>query len=221
MLISGVGEKGQKKLNSACIAIIGVGAIGSLSADYLVRAGVGKIILVDKDKIEEMNIHRQTLYSVKDIGKRKVDVARRELLRANPDVEIIVIKEYISNENAHEILKSASLILDCTDNMASRKIIDDYCQKSKKIWIHAAASGTKCNVLVLDEPSDFSRYFGTGSFGNCSENAILGPVAGLASCIQSAEAIKVIVGLPYFEHLQRFDLLNNKHEIIKVKKVKK
>jgi molybdopterin/thiamine biosynthesis adenylyltransferase len=218
MLVPGIGEKGQKKLSNATVAIVGIGAIGTLSAEYLARAGVGNLILIDKDKVEEMNLHRQILYGHSDIGKRKVVVAKRELLKANPEVNVIIEQEYLTNKNVEKLLKKANLILDCSDNMLVRKIVNDYCNKSKKIWIHAAASGAKCNVLVLDEPSDFARYFGTGSLGSCTDNAILGPAAGLAACIQSAEAIKVLVGMPYFEHLQRFDLWKNQHEILRVKK---
>jgi molybdopterin/thiamine biosynthesis adenylyltransferase len=218
MLLPGIGEKGQKKLKGSCVAVVGIGAIGSVSSEYLVRAGVGKIIIIDKDKVEEINIHRQTLYNLEDVGKFKADVAKRELLKANPDTEVVVKKEFISNKNIGILLKGANLVLDCTDNMLARKTINDYCIGKKKIWIHAAAQGARCNVLVLDEASDYSRYFGTGSFADCSENPILGPAAGLAACIQASEAIKVLVGMPYFEHLQRFDLWKNKHEIIRVAK---
>ncbi|MGV8162704.1 MAG: HesA/MoeB/ThiF family protein [Candidatus Nanoarchaeia archaeon] len=217
MLLPGVGDEGQKKIKKAHIAIVGLGAIGSLSADYLARAGVGNLILIDRDKVEELNLHRQVLYSYEDIGKSKVIVAKKELQKANPDVKVKVEQEYLSNKNASKLLKEADIVLDCSDNMLTRKVINDYCIKSKKIWIHAAASGAKCNVLVLDEPTDFSRYFGTSSL-DCSNSAILGPAAGLAACIQTAEALKVIVGMEYFEHLQRFDLWKNRHEIIKVAK---
>ncbi|MGV8168895.1 MAG: HesA/MoeB/ThiF family protein [Candidatus Nanoarchaeia archaeon] len=217
MLLPGIGEAGQKKIKKACVAIVGLGAIGSLTSEYLARAGVGNLILIDRDKVEELNLHRQILYAYSDVGKSKVVAAKRELLRANPDVKIKTEQEYLSEKNVSSLLKGADLVLDCSDNMLTRKIINNYCVKQKKIWIHAAASGARCNVLVLDEPSDFSRYFGASSL-DCSENAILGPAAGLAACIQSAEALKVIVGMPYFEHLQRFDLWKNRHDIIRVGK---
>ncbi len=221
MLLPGIGEEGQKKLKSSCIAIVGVGAIGSLAADYLARAGIGKIILIDKDKVEEMNIHRQLLYSQKDLGKSKVEVAKRELEGANTDVDVVVHNEFLSDKNADVLLYGANVILDCADNMLARKLIANFCVKQKRTWIHAAASGTKCNVLVIDEPSEYERYFGTGTFGDCSENAILGPAAGVAACIQATEAIKIIVGANYSKELQRFDLWNNDYEIIKINKSNK
>jgi molybdopterin/thiamine biosynthesis adenylyltransferase len=218
MLVEGIGVDGQTKLKKSCVAIVGVGAIGSLAADYLARAGIGKIILIDKDKVEEMNIHRQLLYSEKDLGKDKVDVAERELLGANNSVVVAVHKEFLSDKNAKDFLEGVDVVLDCADNMLARKVIADFCAENKKIWIHAAASGTKCNVLVIDEPSEYERYFGTGPLGDCSENAILGPAAGIAACVQATEAIKIIVGAAYCKELQRFDLWKNTSEMIKIKK---
>jgi molybdopterin/thiamine biosynthesis adenylyltransferase len=213
MRFKDIGIEGQKKLKKSCVAIIGVGALGTLSSDYLSRAGVGRLILVDKDKIEEDNLHRQLLYSYGDIGKNKADVAKRELLESNPDVLVDVFKEFLSESNSNKILKDADLILDCTDKMSSRRVINDYCKKSGKLWIHAAVSGSKCNVLVVDNPDLFSKYFHSGeSFEDCSEFAVIGPAAGVAGCIQSVEAIKILTGNSYCRKLQRFDLWKNKYE---------
>jgi molybdopterin/thiamine biosynthesis adenylyltransferase len=218
MRFKDIGLAGQKKLKKSCIAIVGVGALGTLATDYLSRAGVGELILIDKDKIEEVNLHRQLLYSHKDIGKNKVDIAKRELLKGNPEVNVEIFKEFLTESNAKKILKEADLILDCTDKMSSRKIINDYCRKTKKIWIHAAVSGSRCNVFVVDNPALFSKHFRTGeSFDECNEFAVIGPVAGVAACISSVEAIKILTGNMHCKDLQRFDLWKNKYELLKIK----
>jgi adenylyltransferase/sulfurtransferase len=218
MLLPGIGEEGQKKLRASCVAVVGVGAIGSLAADYLARAGVGRLILIDKDKVEEVNIHRQLLYSRDDLGKSKVIVAKEELLGANNDVAVEVYEEFISERNAEKFLSGADLILDCTDKMSARKTLSDYCGKKNKTWIHAAASGAKCNVLVVDGNSGYSRYFDSELFEDCSQNAIIGPAAGLAACVQATEAIKFLVGEKPCGELQRFDLWKNRNEMIKIKR---
>lgn len=218
MRFKDIGLEGQKKLKKSCVAIIGVGALGTLSADYLSRAGVGKLVLVDKDKIEEANLHRQLLYTYGDIGKNKADVAKRELLESNPDVSVAVFKEYLSESNAGKILKGAHLILDCTDKMSSRRVINECCKKLNKTWIHAAVSGSKGNVYVVNDPFLFSKHFRSGeSFEDCDEFAVLGPVAGMVSCMQSVEAIKILTGNMHCKNLQRFDLWKNAYEQIKLK----
>lgn len=215
----GIGKKGQEKLKKSCVAIIGLGATGTISSNYLSRAGVGKLILVDKDRVDETNLHRQILYMHKDIGKLKVDVAKKELLDANPDVKLTVFKEFLSESNAEKILEGADLILDCTDKMSSRFVINNYCKKSGKIWVHSAASESKGVVYVVDEPDLFSRHFrSSDSFGDCNSGAIIGPVAGMAACMQSVEAIKILTGNKYCKEMQRFDLWNEKSEKIKLKK---
>jgi molybdopterin/thiamine biosynthesis adenylyltransferase len=218
MKFKDIGKIGQLKLRKSSVAIVGVGAIGALTSDYLARAGVGKLILIDKDKVEETNLHRQLLYAHKDIGKNKTGAAKKALVGGNPDVKVVVFNEFLTDANASKILKGADLILDCTDKMSSRNVINNYCAKSKKMWIHAAASGSRCNVAVIDNPELFSKYFKSAeSFEECNEFAIIGPVAGVAACIQSVEAIKILTGNEYCKNLQRFDLWKNKHESFKMK----
>jgi molybdopterin/thiamine biosynthesis adenylyltransferase len=217
MRFKDIGEEGQIKLKNSCVALVGVGALGTLSADYLSRAGVGKLILIDKDSIEEVNLHRQLLYMYSDIGKNKAEVAKRELLESNPDVQVDVHIEYLTEENAQALLGSAQLILDCTDKMSVRKIINEYCKLAGKKWIHAATSGSKGNVYVVDNPELFSKHFRSNQESIPGEFAVLGPVAGLVSCIQSVEAIKILTGNEYCKNLQRFDLWKNTYEQIKLK----
>lgn len=213
-----LGEDGQKKLKNSAVAIIGLGALGTVSSDYLARAGVGRLILVDKDKVEEVNLHRQVLFLQSDIGRKKVKAAQKSLTKANHDILIEAVDAFLSEENSEKILNSADLILDCTDKMSSRRVINNYCRKSKKIWIHAAVSGSKGNVYVVDDADLFSKHFRfEESFDECREFAVLGPVAGYAACLQSIEALKILAGVQHCRDIQRFDLWKNEYSRIRIK----
>ena len=213
-----IGREGQVKLKNSKIAIIGVGALGTVTAELLTRAGIGEILLFDKDKITLDNLHRQLLFKEKDEGARKVDVAMRELNEINKDTKINIISEYLTKENTN-LLDEYELILDCTDNMQTRHIINEYCAQTKKIWVHAAASGIKGNVLVVKSPENFKKIIRTGeTFDNCSEIGVINTITTMISSIQVMQTIKIILQEPHDEELIRINMWDMTLDKYKIKK---
>ncbi|MFP4567822.1 MAG: HesA/MoeB/ThiF family protein [Candidatus Woesearchaeota archaeon] len=216
-ILKEIGKEGQNKLKNSKIAIIGVGALGTTTAELLTRAGIGELLLIDKDKITQENLHRQLLFKEKDENAKKVDVAMRELNEINKDVKIKIISEYLTKENT-QVLDNHDLILDCTDNMQTRHIINEYCEKTKKIWIHAAASGIKGNVLIVKNSENFKKIMRTGeTFDSCSEIGVINTITTIISALQVTQTIKIILGEPYDEELIRINIWDLTFEKYKIK----
>jgi len=215
-----IGLEGQKKIRNSKIAIIGMGALGTVSSELLTRTGIGELLLVDKDTITEINLHRQFLYTEKDIGKLKTETAQKKLNKINKDTKIKIYNEYLDKNNWN-ILKKYNLILDCTDNMASRFIINEYCKKNKKKWIHAGVSGLNGNVLVITKPEIFKKIIKTGeTFNDCSEIGVLNMITSMVSSIQVMEAIKIILNKKHTQGLIRINPWNSEYNIYKLKQTK-
>ncbi len=137
MLLKEIGKK-QEILMNCTIAVVGLGALGTNVSQLLVRAGIENLILIDNDKIEESNLQRQTLFTEKDIKKDKVLTAKQKLTEINSGAKIIACKFFLTKKNA-SLLDQADLVIDCTDNLKTRFIINEYCRKNKKTWIFSSA----------------------------------------------------------------------------------
>ncbi|MEM4260325.1 MAG: HesA/MoeB/ThiF family protein [Candidatus Woesearchaeota archaeon] len=220
IVLKEIGKKGQEILRKKTISIVGVGGLGSVSAELLVRSGIGRIILIDHDSIEITNLQRQSLYSEKDIGERKVFAAKKRLSEINNEVEIIAQDTILTNKNI-DIIHS-DLVLDCTDNMATRYLINNYCSKHKIPWIHASAIRTIGNIKVfIPEKECFECiYQNNKEVESCEENGILNMTVFGISSIQAIQAIKLLIGVSFEKKLLRLDVWNNTITKISVKKRK-
>jgi len=134
-MLKEIGKEGQEKLRKAKIGIVGLGGLGSALAIHMVRAGIGELRLIDEDIVDESNLQRQILYDEKDIGKGKISVAKEKLKRMNSQVEIKVYNEKLNRENISDF-SNVDIILDGSDNMVTRFLINDFCMKIKKPWIY-------------------------------------------------------------------------------------
>ncbi|MCC7574239.1 HesA/MoeB/ThiF family protein [Candidatus Woesearchaeota archaeon] len=216
-ILEEIGIEGQKRIRNAKIAIIGLGALGTVTSELLTRAGIGELLLFDKDIIIIENLHRQVLYKEKHVGKSKVEIAKKELNEINKDTKIKIIKEYLSKSNTKE-LDDYDLILDCTDNMASRFIINDYCQEKNKTWIHAAATGIKGNILVVDNPDKFKKIIRTGeTFDNCNEIGVINTITMIVSATQVTQTIRIITEKKHSKELIRINTWNNEYDSYNIK----
>ena len=189
------GEEAQKKLKQAKVAIIGIGGLGTASSLYLAAAGVGKLILVDSEKVELSNLNRQILYTTKDVGKYKAELAAKRLQELNPEISIEPIIEKISEDNAGDIIKNVDLVIDGLDNWKTRFIINKECVKQRKPFIHAGIHGMHgqlldvipgkgpCLACVVPTPLPEKRPF-----------PVLGTTAGVLGLLQATEAIKILTG---------------------------
>lgn len=208
------GESAQLKLEKAHIGIIGVGGLGSAAALYLTAAGVGKLTLIDGDTVDETNLQRQILYTEKDIGKSKVDVACSTLKDRNNSLVVYPIYEQLSSNNL-DILSKVNLILDCTDNFESRFLINGYCISNNRPLVLGACTAYKGQVTTFDFTRPDSACYGclyppdpTIKDITPSESGILAPLPGIIGAFQAAEAIKLItgIGMPAIGRIWTFDV---------------
>jgi len=218
-LYSKIRRAGQKKLFQSKVVIVGIGALGSVCAELLVRSGVGNIILIDRDYVELDNLHRQILYSENDIGKLKAKVAKKKLRNINSEVNITAISRDLNYENINELIGLPDLILGGTDNMESRFLINDYALKNKLTWISGAAAEEKGMVLnIIAGGPCFQCVFSNS--GLTCDRGILNSTSTFIASIMISEAIKLLLNNNPERHLLHINLANNEITKIKIKKHK-
>jgi adenylyltransferase/sulfurtransferase len=193
-----VGVEGQTKLKNAHVLIIGAGGLGSPVAFYLAAAGIGHITMVDGDTVDLTNLQRQILFQEQHIGLSKAAIAREQLLALNASIEITAFEEHLSTSNARTLIQAADLVLDCTDNFATRYLINDHCVALEKPWLFASIyqfSG-QC-ALFVPGGACFRCLFPESPQGiaDCNTAGVLGVLPGLLGTIQATEAIKYLCGM--------------------------
>ncbi len=202
IILKDVGVVGQKSILKSKVLIIGLGGLGCPVADYLSRAGIGILGIADFDKINLSNIHRQSLFDTKDIGKFKVDVVKKKIKLINPLTKVQIFKKKITNKNFDKIIKKFDVIVDGSDNFKTKFIINKFSLKYKKILIVGAISKFDGHVFTFDfkkvnEPclKCFYQTEPSDEILNCEAEGILGPVAGTIGNIQSNEVLKKILNI--------------------------
>ena len=150
IVLKNIGAKGQKKIMSSKVLIVGVGGLGCPAAENLVRAGIGTIGLIDNDTVSLSNIHRQSLFNSKDINKKKVYVAANKLKEINPLTKIKTYQSNIKKSNIEKIIKNYELIIDGSDNFKTKFLINDYCIKLKKKLVTGAISKFDGHIFTFD-----------------------------------------------------------------------
>jgi len=202
VLFEGIGEQGQARLASSRAVIIGCGALGAIQAETLVRAGVGKVTLVDRDFVEESNLQRQITFEETDSKERlpKAIAAARRLSRVNSYVQTEAIVTDVNYENIEEIITGADVVMDGTDNFETRFLINDACVKNNVPWVYGGAVGSygltmtivpnesPCLRCVLEAMPD------PASGPTCDTAGVIMPIVSIIGSIQSAEAIKLLTG---------------------------
>ncbi|KAJ5339533.1 hypothetical protein N7452_006261 [Penicillium brevicompactum] len=196
MIVSQIGLQGQLKLRSAKVLLVGAGGLGCPAAQYLAGAGVGTIGLIDGDTVEVSNLHRQVLHRTANVGKYKVDSAIESLRDLNPHPTYIAHRSHLTPNEAPAIFQDYDIILDCTDNPATRYLISDTAVLCGKPLVSASALRTEGQLMVLNNPLE---HQGTRPEGHvidavvsCADGGIIGPVVGTMGVLQALEAIKVI-----------------------------
>ena len=201
IILKKVGTIGQKKLLQSSVLVVGAGGLGSPISIYLTALGVGKIGIIDKDKVEMSNLARQIIFETKDINKNKSYVAIKKLKKINPNIELKSFKIKLTSKNINKILKKFDLIIDGSDNFRTRFLINDYCLKNQKILISGAISkfdGQVYTFNFLKKKSPCLRCFipimpRNPDIDNCEHEGVLGPLAGIIGSIQANEAVKEIL----------------------------
>lgn len=226
ILLPQIGPDGQKKISSASIAVVGIGALGSVSANLLARAGVGRLRLIDRDFLELQNLQRQALYDEEDVRTNlpKAVAARRRLQKINSEIRIEAEPSDLNAETVDDLLGGIDLVIDGTDNFETRFLINDFSVRDKVPWIYGGAVGTEGLAYVI-LPGEgpclrclFEEAPRPGEFQTCDTAGILAPVAHWAASFQAMEALKILTGQKQSieRRLMKFDLWKNEFRAIDV-----
>ena len=194
-----VGMDGQKKLLNATVAIVGMGGLGCPAAQSLITAGVGKLILIDGDIVELSNLHRQPLYGVDDLNRLKVEVAKERLEQLNNKAVVVPIDKYFNEENGMSFIQDANVIIDATDNIQARQLIDKFSKEANVPMVYGGLFRYEGQVAVLNVngSSGYCELFPESPSGGdtCADAGVLGMLPGIIGNIQALEAVKLIVGI--------------------------
>ena len=200
IILKQIGIIGQKKIFSAKVLVVGAGGLGCPLLLYLANTGVGKIGIVDHDKIELSNLNRQILFKYKDLGKFKVDLTKKRIKEINKKINIKTYKIKINKKNIDKIFKEYDIICDGTDNFETRYLINDYCLKNKKILISAAISKFDGQIFKFNfkKKTPCFRCFMPEipkNENNCDTDGIVSTLAGVIGTMQANEVIKTILNV--------------------------
>jgi molybdopterin/thiamine biosynthesis adenylyltransferase len=227
-LFQPIGKDGQKKIRESVVAIVGCGALGSLQAEVLTRAGVGKIILVDRDFVEPSNLQRQSLFDESDANQvvPKAIAAAKHLAEINKDVEVIPNVVDLGPDKL-DLLKDAQLVLDGTDNFQIRFLLNDYSWKQNVPWIYGACVGSTGTASAFLPPAFpclrciFESEPPAGSAPTCDTAGILWPAVGSIVSYQITAALKILTGNPITSEILQMDVWNGEHRLVSLSKAKR
>lgn len=225
ILMPEVGEAGQKRLKKASVLFIGLGGLGSPAALYLAAAGVGRLGLIDFDKVDVSNLHRQILYDTTQEGVAKTKAAQERLRNLNPEVELEVFNEKLSIDNAEKIFERFDIILDGADNFATRYLTNDAAYFSKKILVSASVLGFEGQLTVFTPESPCYRCLypeppPQGLVPSCAEAGVLGVAPGMMGVLQANEVLKIVlsIGESLSSKLLLVNLLNSDFTKLQIEK---
>ena len=228
LMLKEIGGYGQKLLKESKVLIVGLGGLGCPVLQYAAGSGIGTIGLIDNDDIEISNLHRQTIFSINDIGKPKVEIAEKFSNFINPETKTIIYKDTLNKKNAKKIIKDYDFIVDCTDNNSSKLIINDECFNNNKPLIYASVSGFFGQVSTFKSyekdknnipyPSYRCLKIQETNENDCDHIGVLGSIAGVIGSLQATELIKQITNNDdnLIGKLLIFDGLTNNIRIIRI-----
>lgn len=202
ILLDEIGIEGQQKLLDARVLVIGAGGLGSPAALYLASAGVGHITLVDDDEVDLTNLQRQIAHTTERVGRKKAESAREAMAQINPAVEVLALVERADDARLAELVQSADVVLDCTDNFKTRHAVNRACVQHRVPLVSGAVIRFDGQVSVFDPRSAenpcYSCLFPQDqAFEDvaCSTMGVFAPLVGVVGAMQAAEALKLIMGI--------------------------
>src|ERR1700724_2260278 len=191
-----VGAEGQARLGAAVVVVVGAGGLGCAVLQYLAAAGIGRLMIVDHDRVEESNLHRQPLYRMTDLGRPKVHAARAALLQANPEVHIDTLEERLTAANAARLVGRADVVIDAADSFAVTYVLSDGCQRANTPLVSASVLGLSGYVGAFcgGAPS-YRAVFPEmpRAAGSCAEAGVLGTAVGVMGTLQAHLALAVLL----------------------------
>ena len=230
IILKNIGPLGQKKIIQSKVLIIGMGGLGCPVAEFLTRAGIGFLGIVDYDFVDLSNIHRQSLYDSSDIKESKVNAAQKKLKKINSKTKVNCYKIKLNKNNYHKIIKNYDYIVDGSDNFKTKFLINDFCKISKKFLVTGAISKFDGHIFTFDFKNEktpcirsfFQEKEISDNMLNCEYEGVLGTVAGIIGTIQANEVLKKIlkIGKNLDGNILILDLLNLNFRKVKLKKLK-
>ncbi len=200
IMLPQIGIEGQQRLRGSRVLLVGLGGLGSPVAMYLAAAGVGHLVLVDDDQVDLTNLQRQIVHRSADVGRAKVASAADTLRALNPEVRITTIAARLDGDDLDEQIVAADIVVDGSDNFATRFALNDACVRAAKPLVSGAAIRMEGQVAVFradrnDSPCYRCLYRDEGELEQtCSENGVLAPLVGIIGSIQALEVVKILVG---------------------------
>jgi molybdopterin/thiamine biosynthesis adenylyltransferase/rhodanese-related sulfurtransferase len=201
MILPEIGEIGQQKLQDARVLVIGAGGLGCPVLQNLASAGVGNIGIVDGDVVDETNLHRQLLYTIKDCGNGKAETAKKVLLELNPEINVVVFSEFFTAENASRIVADYQIIVDCTDAISVRYLINDVAVAKRIPVVYASIHKFEGQVSVFNYKNGpsyrclFPEQESLNAVPNCTDSGVLGVLPNTLGTFQATEVLKIILGI--------------------------
>lgn len=201
MILPEIGETGQQKLLDARVLVIGAGGLGCPVLQNLAAAGVGNIGIVDGDVVDESNLHRQLLYTLKDCGKSKAETAEKAILELNPEINVMVFPEFFTTQNATRIIQDYQIIVDCTDAIAVRYLINDVAVAKRIPVVYASIHKFEGQVSVFNYKNGpsyrclFPEQESLNAVPNCAVSGVLGILPNTLGTFQATEVLKIILGI--------------------------
>tara|TARA_B100001063_G_scaffold232544_1_gene247774 strand:- start:118 stop:873 length:756 start_codon:yes stop_codon:yes gene_type:complete len=230
IVLKNIGIIGQKKITSSKVLVVGMGGLGCPVAEFLTRAGIGTLGIIDNDTVDLSNIHRQSLYDSSDLKKAKVKVAQKKLNKINSKTKVIYYKQSLNKNNITRIIKNYDYIVDGSDNFKTKFLINDFCIKFKKFLITGAISKFDGHVFTFNFKNKknpclrcfFQEDEISDDLLNCEHEGILGTIAGIVGNLQANEVLKQIlsIGKNLNGYILILDLLNLNFRKAKFKKQK-
>lgn len=197
--LADVGEAGQQRIGAGGALIIGLGGLGCPAAQFLATSGIGRLVLNDFDRVDETNLPRQILYTAEDVGKPKVEAAAARLRAFNPNVAVTTLGERLDERALASVVASVDVVLDGSDNFATRFAVNSACVAQHKPLVSGAAVRLEGQVAVFPNRSGqpcYSCLYGDEDewLGDCQGNGVLAPVPGVIGTLMAAEALKLLLG---------------------------
>jgi adenylyltransferase/sulfurtransferase len=227
ILFEGIGESGQRRLLGARVLVVGCGALGSAQAEMLARAGVGRLRIVDRDFVEESNLQRQTMFTERDARERvpKAIAASHRIAEINSDVECEALVADVNQSNVERLVEGCEVVLDGTDNFATRFLLNDACVKHGVNWVYGAAVGSYGVTMTIRPHASpclrcvFPETPPAASAPTCDTAGVIMPIIAVVAAVQTSEALKLLAGKFEDLHhsLMQFDVWRNEWRRISLK----
>ena len=220
ILLPEIGEEGQRKLLEGSVLVVGAGGLGAPLLLYLAAAGIGHIGIVDFDRVDVSNLQRQVLFTTEDVGNLKAESALGRIKALNPDVDVVAYNFRFDAVNARKLVADYDVVLDATDDIGTKYLINDTCVENGTPFVHAAVNCYGGNVMTVVPGSACLRCVFPEAVKqkDSSEYGVFGAVPGIAGAVQAAEVVKLIAGVgePLVNRMMSFDALAMKFNVISV-----